>query len=155
MRFPGPLAAALLLLSTAVASAQGRWSFAPEAGEGPKFGYVAEAGSSNFFPFWIYCASDTKEIVINAYVGERWPAGGRGSFTLAAGSEPPVAVAGDVAAEAFDGLFTLEAKLPRSHALFTVLTKNQPMTYAGGTTRANLGTDGLTAVLQRWMAACR
>ena len=154
MCFPVALAAALLL-SSAVASAQGRWIFAPEAGEGPKFGYVAEAGSNNFFPFWIYCTSDTREIVINAYVGERRPEGGRSSFTLAAGSEPPVTVAGDVAAEAFDGLFTLEAKLPRSHALFAILAKGQPLAYAGGTTRANLGTSGLASTLQRWQVACR
>jgi hypothetical protein len=152
MSYPAALLA--LLLSSTVATAQTRWLVAPDAGEGPKLGH-AEAGSNNFFPLWMYCASESKVIVLNAYVGEQRPAGGRGSFSLTASGEPPVTVAGPVGAEPFDGLFTLEAKIDSGHPLLALLAKGKPMAYVGGTTRTALASSGLVAALQQWRVACR
>jgi hypothetical protein len=138
-----------LLFSTA---AQAEWKFTM-AGEGPKFG--PSQGGNNFFPFWIYCESDTRKIVINAYIGNQRPAGAQASVSLTAAGEPPVTVQGNASPEAFDGLYSLDAELTRTHPLFALLAKGQPLAYAGGTTRVTLDAQGLAATLQRWAAACR
>jgi hypothetical protein len=150
----------LLLLAwlavPAGASAQASWRFVPDAGEGPKFGSVDQAGGNNFFPLWIWCEDgSSRRVVLNAYVGDRRPADGRGSFSLAVAGEAPVTVSGEVASDPFDGLYTLEARLPWEHALFVLMARGLPMTYVGGSTRANLGSGSLASVLARWRTACR
>jgi hypothetical protein len=152
-----PLLSLLACLALpAAAFAQASWRFVPDAGEGPKFGALDQAGGNNFFPLWIWCEDgSSRRVVLNAYVGDRRPAGGRGSFSLTAAGEAPVTVSGDVASEPFDGLYTLEARLPWEHPLFVLLARGQPMTYVGGTTRASLGAGSLASVLARWRTACR
>ena len=151
MRLLFPLIA--LLLASNAALAQGRWLFSPDGGEGAKFGYVAQPGSNNFSPLWIYCAADTRQVVVTAYVGERRPNDGRGSFTLTAPGEPAVTVAGEVAPEAFDGLYTLAARIARGDPLLALLARAQPMAYTGGTIRANLAANGLPEATRKLRAS--
>ena len=138
--------ALLLVVLPSVASAQS-WR-STRGDDGIKFGYT-EPGSNNFHPIWLRCDPVSKQIHVTAAVGERRPASGRATVTI-----DGVAIAGPVAEFDFDGMFSLETTIPRTHPFFA-LAGDRDMSFTGGTLRGTLKPAGLKAAIQQFLAGCR
>ena len=146
------LATALACLSGPALAAEG-WGFVNDPEE-LKFGYRL-SGENNFDTIWFRCDTQTRQIVVSAAVGNKRPAKGRASVTLAAGPQK-VTVSGPVSEDEFDGVYSLEVELPKEHALFRLLESGQPVSYsAPGWRRPKLSSRGQKTEVERFLAACR
>lgn len=149
MRWPVFCVLAVLLLPAA-AYAQS-WRSA-RGDDGIKFGYT-EPDSNNFHPIWFRCDPGTRQIHVTAAVGERRPASGRATATIDGGTGP-IAISGAVAEFDFDGMFSLEATIPRTHPFFA-LAGDRDLAFSSGTLRGTLKAAGLKAAIQQFLAGCR
>ncbi|HYC64095.1 MAG TPA: hypothetical protein VEC14_05130 [Reyranellaceae bacterium] len=137
----------LLVLLLPAAAAGQSWRVS-RGDDGIKFGYT-EAGSNNFHPIWLRCDPATRQIHVTMAVGERRPPSGQASATL-----DGITLAGAVGEFDFDGMFSLETTIPRSHPLLA-LTGDRDMTFTSGALRGTLKPAGFKAALQQFLAGCR
>jgi hypothetical protein len=153
-RLVGAMASAFLACALPFAAAAAdRWAFVGDPND-LKFGF-RPAGSSHFETLWFQCDSDTKKILVSAAVGTRRPSAGRASATLSAGTQSAT-IAGEVGEFDFDGVYAIEAELPRGHPVFALLISGQPLSYAApGWRRPKLAASGQKASTERFLAACR